>query len=128
MSQKYGEDSSTYPEVDPEVWLEATGPNKKGRVHGVGHSLDIGIHDPRRDISSEATGPSSARPVTHADVADAINAAMPNVINATLSTFVQSQLLPILSMIPGYKPGNAAPPGGSTSEDHQREHDGDNID
>ena len=46
MSQKYEEDSSNYPEVDLEVWQEVAGPNKKGRVHGMGHILDIGIRYP----------------------------------------------------------------------------------
>ncbi|KAJ1406204.1 putative transposase, Ptta/En/Spm, plant [Sesbania bispinosa] len=43
MSEKYGEDSSTHPAVDSEIWLHAASENKKGRVHDIGRSLDIGI-------------------------------------------------------------------------------------
>lgn len=41
MSQKYGEDISSFPEVDNDVWLDVAGPSKKGRVYGLGNSLPL---------------------------------------------------------------------------------------
>jgi hypothetical protein len=42
MVDKYGEDESTHPMVDPDIWREVSGPNKKGRVRGLGKTLSIG--------------------------------------------------------------------------------------
>jgi len=46
MLEKYGEDSSTHPKVDLEVWEEASGPNKKrqtlrGRSLGISGSTSF---------------------------------------------------------------------------------------
>ncbi|RYR20500.1 hypothetical protein Ahy_B03g065658 [Arachis hypogaea] len=59
ISQKYGEDLIDQPEVDPDVWTEVAGTNKRGRVHGLGRSLDIGIHDHRDVPLPEDTGVST---------------------------------------------------------------------
>ena len=42
MLKKIGEDSSTHPMVDSEVWVEISGSKKKRKIRG--SSLDIGIH------------------------------------------------------------------------------------
>ncbi|KAJ1386943.1 hypothetical protein SESBI_40409 [Sesbania bispinosa] len=59
MSEKYGKDSSTHPIVDSEIWLQAAGENKKGRVHDIGRSLDIGILGSTHASSSDVVGPST---------------------------------------------------------------------
>ncbi|KAJ1440378.1 putative transposase, Ptta/En/Spm, plant [Sesbania bispinosa] len=56
MSEKYGEDSSTHPVIDSKIWLQAAGENKKGRVHGIGRSLDIGIIGSTHASSSDVVG------------------------------------------------------------------------
>ncbi|KAJ1385937.1 putative transposase, Ptta/En/Spm, plant [Sesbania bispinosa] len=56
MTEKYGEDSSVHPAVDPEIWLQAAGENKKGRIHGIGHSLHISIPGSTHVLSSEVAG------------------------------------------------------------------------
>jgi len=41
MVEKYGEDVSKHPKVDSEVWMKMGGENKKGRIHGIGRSLEL---------------------------------------------------------------------------------------
>lgn len=38
MEEKYGDDSPR-PELDPDVWVAASGAPKKGHVYGFGHSI-----------------------------------------------------------------------------------------
>ena len=83
MLKKYGEDSSIHPMVDSEVWLEISGSKKKRKIRG--SSLDIGIHG---SSPSEVVGSSCARAPTNEDIKEAVNVAM--------SSFVKTQLMPIL--------------------------------
>ncbi|RYQ95574.1 hypothetical protein Ahy_B08g090926 [Arachis hypogaea] len=106
ISQKYGEDLLDQPEVDPDVWTEVAGTNKKGQVHGLGCSLDIGICD-HRDVSlPKDTDVSTVKLVSQEDITEAIKEALPNTINAVLPSIVneaiQSNLLSFLSKIPGF--------------------------
>ncbi|RYR13071.1 hypothetical protein Ahy_B04g070260 isoform E [Arachis hypogaea] len=106
ISQKYGEDLIDQPEVDPDVWTEVAGTNKKGRVHGLGRILDIGIHDHRDVPLPEDTGVSTVKSVSHTDITEAIKEALPSAINAVLPSVVneaiQSNLLSLLSKIPEF--------------------------
>ncbi|RYR62243.1 hypothetical protein Ahy_A04g019670 [Arachis hypogaea] len=106
ISQKYGEDFIDQPEVDPDVWTEVAGTNKKGRVHRLGRSLDIGIHDHRDVPLPEDTGVSTVKSVSQTDITEAIKEALPSAINAVLPSVVneaiQSNLLSVLSKIPGF--------------------------
>ncbi|XP_025646974.1 uncharacterized protein [Arachis hypogaea] len=106
ISQKYGEDLLDQPEVDPDVWTEVAGTNKKGRVHGLGRSLDIGIRDHRDVPLPEDTSVSTVKPVSQADITQAIKEALPSAINEVLPSVVneaiQSNLLSLLSKIPGF--------------------------
>ncbi|XLR19587.1 uncharacterized protein [Arachis hypogaea] len=106
ISQKYGEDLIDQPEVDPDVWTEVAGTNKKGRVHGLGRSLDIGIHDHRDVPLSEDIGVSTVKSISQIDITEAIKEALPSAINAILPSVVneaiQSNLLSLLSKIPGF--------------------------
>ncbi|QHN99891.1 uncharacterized protein DS421_13g401760 [Arachis hypogaea] len=106
ISQKYGEDLLDQPEVDHDVWTEVAGTNKKGQVHGLGRNLDIDIHDHRNVPLPEDTGVSTVKPVSQADITEAIKEALPNAINAMLPSVVneaiQSNLLSLLSKILGF--------------------------
>ncbi|KAL4328923.1 hypothetical protein AHAS_Ahas13G0248600 [Arachis hypogaea] len=88
ISQKYGEDLIDQPEVDPDVWTEVAGTNKRGRVHGLGRSLDIGIHDHRDVPLPEDTGVSTVKSVSQTDITEAIKEALPSAINAVLPSVV----------------------------------------
>ena len=101
-----------YPLVDLELWFDSTGANKRGQVHGIGHSLDIHIQ------GTDVTSHSLPRPVTQEDITTAINAVM--------SPFVQTELVPILSRIPGYRADTIAPQAPSGVE-APRENDGLNL-
>jgi len=57
MVEKYGEDVSKHPKVDYEVWVKVDG-NKKGRIHGIGHSLDLALISVNGS-SSSVVGPST---------------------------------------------------------------------
>jgi len=57
MTGKYEEDISKHPIVDSGVWIKIGGENKKGRIYGIGHSLDLGICP--HVSSSTIEGPSS---------------------------------------------------------------------
>ncbi|QHN86804.1 uncharacterized protein DS421_16g549460 [Arachis hypogaea] len=106
ISQKYGEDLLDQLKVDPDVWTEVAGTNKKGQVHGLGHSLDIGICDHRDVQLLEDTGVSTVKPISQVDITEAIKEALPSAINAVLSSVVneviQSNLLSLLSKIPRF--------------------------
>jgi len=43
MVEKYGEDVWKHPKVDSKVWVKVGGENKKGRIHGIGHNLDLAL-------------------------------------------------------------------------------------
>ncbi|RYR24501.1 hypothetical protein Ahy_B02g058005 [Arachis hypogaea] len=106
ISQKYGEDLIDQLEVDPDVWTEVAETNKKGRVHGLGCNLDIGIYDHRDVPLPEDKGVPTVKLVSQADITEAIKEALPSAINALLPNVVneaiQSNLLSILSKIPGF--------------------------
>jgi len=53
---KYGEDTSKHPIVDYGVWIKIGGENRKGKIYGIGHSLDLGIGP--HVSSSTVEGPS----------------------------------------------------------------------
>ena len=86
MLKKYGEDPSTHPMLDSEAWLDISGSKKKRKIRC--SSLDIGIHG---SSSSEVTGSSFAKAPTKEDIKEAVNVAM--------SSFVETQLMPILEPI-----------------------------
>lgn len=51
--EKYGEDVSQHPSLDPAAWMTAVGESKKGRLYGFGSSLDA-----KKVISSQQSEPS----------------------------------------------------------------------
>ena len=57
MTEKYGEDTSKHPIVDSGVWIKIGGENRKGKIYGIGHSLDLSISP--HVSSSIVEGPSS---------------------------------------------------------------------
>ncbi|MQM10815.1 hypothetical protein Taro_043715 [Colocasia esculenta] len=114
MDERYGDDSQR-PELDPDIWVAASGAPKKGHVYGFGHSLGT-----TRVISScsssfsHATSPfttpaapggsSSAAPTITPDMFRAI---VNETISQTISTIISqtvSQMLTELGI-----PGNRAP-------------------
>ena len=131
MSQKYGEDSSSHPTVDPEVWMDVAGPNKKGRVHGMGHSMDLGIHHQSMHASSlEVAGQSQTSASPQVDINTIVNTAVSSALHSALdvamTSFVRTQLVPILepilSRIPGFQAEHIAPQPplqGDTRKDHR---------
>lgn len=98
MSRKYGRDPSRHPVVDPEVWAvsgpnkKVSGSNKKRRIV-VGNSLDINIDEPTPGSSSQVPG--SSRTVAPTPAQGGIKEA----VDSAMSTFVQSQLVPMLEPI-----------------------------
>lgn len=72
---------SMHPMSDLEVWAEISGSKKKRKIIG-GSSLDIGNHE---SSSSYARAP--------------IKEDITEVVNAVMSSFVQTQLVPILELI-----------------------------
>ncbi|MQM23079.1 hypothetical protein Taro_056140, partial [Colocasia esculenta] len=115
MDERYGDDSQR-PELDPDIWVAASGAPKKGHVYGFGHSLGT-----TRVISScsssvsHATSPfttpaapggsSSAAPTITPDMFKAI---VNETVSQNISTIVSqtvSQMLTELGI-----PGNRAPP------------------
>ena len=63
MVEKYGEDVSKHPKVDSEVWMKMGGENKKGRIHGIGRSLELVIINVNGS-SSSVVGVTSLRIIT----------------------------------------------------------------
>ena len=66
MVKKYGEDVSKHPKVDYEVWMKMGGENKKGRIHGIGRSLELAIISVNGSSSSvvgPSTNPNHASPI-----------------------------------------------------------------
>ncbi|MQL91133.1 hypothetical protein Taro_023738 [Colocasia esculenta] len=115
MDERYGDDSQ-HPELDPDIWVAASGAPKKGHVYGFGHSLGT-----TRVISScsssisHATSPfttpaapggsSSAAPTMTPDMFRTI---VNETVSQNISTIIShtvSQMLAELGI-----PGNRAPP------------------
>lgn len=86
MTHKYGEDTSTHPVINYDLWLKATGENKKKKVCGLGPSLDLCTASISTHASSKAI-PSSTTPapLTEERVIDIINDAF----NSFLQTLPQ---------------------------------------
>ncbi|XP_029148791.1 uncharacterized protein [Arachis hypogaea] len=123
ISQKYGEDLIDQLKVDPDMWTEIAGTNKKGQVHGLGYSLDIGIRDHRDVPLPKDTGVSIVKSVSQADITEAIKEALPSAINAAVlpsavNEAIQSNLLSLLSKIPGFSQENNANLGRVNEKDH----------
>jgi hypothetical protein len=98
MLEKYGEDISTHPEFDSEVWAEVSGMNKKRRTYGYeGRNLDAGNPGPMSTSYLEAAGPSRTHTVapTEEYIKEAVNTAMTSFMQTQLAPMLQ----PILSMI-----------------------------
>ncbi|KAG5059408.1 hypothetical protein JHK87_000437 [Glycine soja] len=89
MTHKYGEDTSTHPVINYDLWLKATGENKKKKVCGLGPSLDlctaiISTHASSKAIPSSTT----PAPLTKERVIDIINDAF-NFFLQTLPQMMQ---------------------------------------
>ncbi|MQM21225.1 hypothetical protein Taro_054261 [Colocasia esculenta] len=115
MDERYGDDSQR-PELDPDIWVAASGAPKKGHVYGFGHSLGT-----TRVISScsssvsHATSPFTT-PAAPGGSSSAAPTMTPNmfrtIINETVSQIIStivsqtvSQMLTELGI-----PDNRAPP------------------
>jgi len=86
MTHKYGEDTSTHLVINYDLWLKATGENKKKKVCGLDPSLDLCTASISTHASSKAI-PSSTTPapLTEERVIDIINDAF----NSFLQTLPQ---------------------------------------
>lgn len=115
MDERYGDDSQR-PELDPDIWVAASGTPKKGHVYGFGHSLGTTkVISSCSSSVSHATSPfttpaapgvsSSAGPTMTPDMFRAI---VNETVSQNISTIVSqtvSQMLVELGI-----PGNRAPP------------------
>ena len=84
MREKYGDDLTQHPELDPEAWLTAAGQPKKGRVPGFGSGLDPSpMLSPSSQCSYSPTATfttpashrneaTSSRPVTQEDIEESV--------------------------------------------------------
>ncbi|MQL89296.1 hypothetical protein Taro_021859 [Colocasia esculenta] len=115
MDERYGDDSQ-HPELDPNIWVAASGTPKKGHVYGFGHSLGT-----TRVISSCSSSVSHATsPFTTPAALGGSSSAAPTmtphmfrvIVNETVSQNIStiisqtvSQMLAELAI-----PGNRAPP------------------
>ncbi|RYR31035.1 hypothetical protein Ahy_B01g055822 [Arachis hypogaea] len=70
ISQKYGEDLLDQPEVDPDVWTEVAGTKKKGQKCAITRRYRCFY----------------VKPVSQADITEAIKETLPSAINAVLSS------------------------------------------
>ncbi|XP_058741404.1 uncharacterized protein LOC131613779 [Vicia villosa] len=83
--EKYGEDSSTHPMIDPKVWVKVSG-QKKTRHTFMDRSLDV-----RRTMSAPFVDVTSHSRTMEEDIKKAVDKAM--------TSFVQTQLAPMLEPI-----------------------------
>ncbi|KAK7256381.1 hypothetical protein RIF29_29824 [Crotalaria pallida] len=95
MQEKYGEDTSSHPVVDKEVWAEMSGPNKKRRFLG-GRSLDIGVHG---SIPSSSANVMGSFHKVQEDIKEAVNAAISTFVETRLTSVLQTQLMSIPSYL-----------------------------
>lgn len=96
--EKYGEDSSTHPMIDPKVWAEVSG-HKKTRHTFMDHSLEV-----RRTMSalfSDVTGMSApfSDVTSHSRTIVTYEEDIKKVVDKTMTSFVQTQLAPMLEPI-----------------------------
>lgn len=108
MLEKYGDDFSTHPAVDSNLWAD-TFSHHKTRQTFVGRSLDLGGFVSAS--SAEFTGPSNILATSEEAIKKAVDKAM--------SSFVQSQLMPLLEpIISLIQSMHKAPMQGELAEDH----------
>ncbi|MQL94171.1 hypothetical protein Taro_026826, partial [Colocasia esculenta] len=120
MDEKYG-DNSQRPELDPNIWVAASGAPKKGHVYGFGHSLGTArVISSCSSSVSHATSPfttpiapggsSSAAPtMTPAQFRDIINETVSQNISTVVSQTV-SQTLAQLGILGDRAPPTQQPP------------------
>ncbi|MQM13035.1 hypothetical protein Taro_045956, partial [Colocasia esculenta] len=115
MDERYGDDSQR-PELDPDIWVAASGAPKKGHVYGFGHSLGTTkvisscsssvSHATSPFTTPAALGGSSSAGLTMTP--DMFRAIVNETVSQNISTIVSqtvSQMLAELGI-----PGNRAPP------------------
>jgi len=64
MTEKYGEDTSKHSIVDSGVWIKTTGENRKGRIYGISHNLDLVIGPHVSSSTIESLSSQNLNPTT----------------------------------------------------------------
>ncbi|KAF7826413.1 uncharacterized protein G2W53_017577 [Senna tora] len=80
LLDKYGEESSSYPEVDTNLWLDVAPHSKKGKIHGLGQGLQLSSGSPNSTssaCSAYSTTSSTTTPIIpQSQIDEAVSRAM----------------------------------------------------
>ncbi|KAF7832911.1 putative transposase, Ptta/En/Spm, plant [Senna tora] len=75
LLDKYGGESSSYPEVDANLWLDVAPHSKKGRIHGLGQGLQLSRGSPNLTSSVCSTTSTTAPIIPQSQIDEAVNQA-----------------------------------------------------
>ncbi|KAF7808586.1 putative transposase, Ptta/En/Spm, plant [Senna tora] len=110
LSDKYGEKSSSYLEVDANLWLDVAPHSKKGRIHGLGQGLQLSSGSPNSTSSTCSTTSSTTAPIIpQSQIDEAVSRAMTTMWSTQMAPMLQS----FMSQV------NQAPTRSSQGEDRQ---------
>ncbi|KAF7812423.1 putative transposase, Ptta/En/Spm, plant [Senna tora] len=94
LLDKYGEESSSYPEVDANLWLDVAPHSKKGRIHGLGKCLQLSSGSPNSTSSAcsacSTTSSTTAPIIPQSQIDEAISRAMATMWSTQMAPMLQS--------------------------------------
>ncbi|KAF7823979.1 putative transposase, Ptta/En/Spm, plant [Senna tora] len=94
LLDKYGEESSFYPEVDTNLWLDVAPHSKKRRIHGLGQGLQLSSGSPKSTslaCSACSTTSSTTAPIIpQSQIDEAVRRAMATMWSTQMAPTLQS--------------------------------------
>ncbi|KAF7832659.1 putative transposase, Ptta/En/Spm, plant [Senna tora] len=90
LLDKYGEESSSYPEVDANLWLDVAPHSKKGRIHGLGQGLQLSSGSPNSTSSVCSTTSTIAPIIPQSQMDEAVSRAMATMWSTQMAPMLQS--------------------------------------
>ncbi|KAF7823622.1 putative transposase, Ptta/En/Spm, plant [Senna tora] len=90
LLDKYGEESSSYPEVDANLWLDVAPHSKKGRIHGLGQGLQLSTGSPNSTSSVCSTTSTTTPIIPQSQIDEAVSRAMATMWSTQMAPMLQS--------------------------------------
>ncbi|KAF7807706.1 putative transposase, Ptta/En/Spm, plant [Senna tora] len=90
LLDKYGEESSSYPEVIANLWLDVAPHSKKGQIHGLGQGLQLSSGSPNSTSSVCSTTSTTAPIIPQSQIDEAVSRAMATMWSTQMALMLQS--------------------------------------
>ncbi|KAF7807707.1 putative transposase, Ptta/En/Spm, plant [Senna tora] len=109
LLDKYGEEPSSYHEVDANLWLDVALHSKNGRIHGLGQGLQLSSGSLNLTSSACSTTSTTTPIIPQSQIDEAVSRAMTTMWSTQMAPMLQS----FMSQV------NQAPTRSSQGEEHQ---------